>query len=136
MEILDVRGNALHMLPPALGSLSKLRKLELARNKLTALPSSMKDSPESLQVDCAGNTGLVSPPFALAKQGIQAIRRYFASDAREVERLSAPRAEEVAMPSVEHRKQMTAQRGRPPQKLEGASSRHNWTRASEWLLLV
>ena len=79
LEVLDVRGNSLQQLPPLLGKLSKLRKLELARNKLVSLPPSMKDSPESMQIDLTGNNSLQSPPFSLAKQGIQAIKRYFHS---------------------------------------------------------
>ena len=43
-----------------------------------------------MQVDVAGNTALVSPPFALAKQGIQAIRRYFASEANVVQPAKYP----------------------------------------------
>uniref|UniRef100_A0A7S2HYJ0 Disease resistance R13L4/SHOC-2-like LRR domain-containing protein n=1 Tax=Haptolina brevifila TaxID=156173 RepID=A0A7S2HYJ0_9EUKA len=139
LETLDLRSNILHVLPPGLGKLIKLRKLELARNKLTALPSSMKELPESLAVDVAGNNGLQQPPFAIAKQGIQAIKRYFSStvyEALQQQWSDANPLEEVTEPSAEHRQRMMAERGQPPAKLEGASSRHNWAKASEWLVLL
>ena len=140
LELLDLRGNLLTQLPPGMGKLGKLRKLELARNKLATLPASMRDSPESMQIDLAGNNGLMTPPFALAKQGIQAIRRYFANEANAAastsSTTSAVMMEEMGTPSIEVRKQKMLERGAPPPKAEGGSSRHNWVKMSESIVLL
>ena len=137
LEVLDARGNALQHLPPLMGKLVKLRRLELARNKLVSLPESMRESPESLQIDVTGNNTLQSPPFSLAKQGIQAIKRYFHSEAYQVGYgAQVSDVEQIAAPSFEHRKQRMRERGAPPPKADGAPSRHNWVKASESIVLL
>lgn len=107
LKELDVRANRLAHLPDALGQLSTLQKLHAAANKLVALPSmaamlSLRvldlsdnqlaelppltaDAPPPLrELGWKGNP-LQRPPFSVASQGLEAIRRYF----EELERAGA-----------------------------------------------
>ncbi len=74
---LFLNDNQLTSLPSQIVQLSKLKTLWLHRNLLTALP------PEVVQLTSLRNfrpygNPLSSPPFEIATQGIEAIRKYFA----------------------------------------------------------
>ncbi|KAJ8600516.1 hypothetical protein CTAYLR_009214 [Chrysophaeum taylorii] len=63
-------------LPDTMGSLSKLKILDLNNNELTELPRSIAELDATCRLDLYGNP-LQKPPREVAEQGIPAIRRYF-----------------------------------------------------------
>jgi small GTP-binding protein len=75
---LDLSGNQFTALPPELFQMRNLTTLDLSRNKLTALPPEICQLANLGYLELDGNP-LTSPPYEIAKHGIEAIRKYFAS---------------------------------------------------------
>ncbi|MCI5159949.1 MAG: hypothetical protein D3906_16285, partial [Candidatus Electrothrix sp. AUS1_2] len=74
---LDLNANQLASLPPELFALKNLTKLYLFGNQLTELPSEIVQLTNLKELDLDDNP-LISPPLEIAKQGMDAIRSYFA----------------------------------------------------------
>jgi len=75
---LDLSGNQLSSLPPAVAQLTNLRQLWLSGNQLTSLPPEIGQLLHLRELDVKGNP-LTSPPPEIVKQGMDAVRSYFAS---------------------------------------------------------
>jgi len=75
---LDLGENRFTTLPPEICQLTELTLLVLVDNQLTALPSKIYQLTK-LRVLFLYSNPLTSPPIEIAKQGIEAIRQYFAS---------------------------------------------------------
>ena len=78
LTTLDLSNNQLMRLPPEIGKLTKMKALDLSNNQLAALPSEICKL-RNLQQLLLWDNPLTSPPYEIANQGIDAIRRYFAS---------------------------------------------------------
>lgn len=101
LENLDLKGNSLTYLPDSIGQLRSLKSLDLSENKararrmaryqpchgltcrallalwqLTELPPSLGLLRDTLKLSVSRNP-LQRPPLSVARQGIDAIRRYF-----------------------------------------------------------
>ena len=76
LENLDLKGNQLTYLPDSIGQLRALKSLDLSENKLTELPASLGLLRDTLKLSVSRNP-LQRPPLSVARQGIDAIRRYF-----------------------------------------------------------
>ena len=76
LENLDLKGNFLTNLPDTIGQLRALKNLDLSENKLTGLPASLGMLRDNLKLAVSRNP-LQLPPLSVARQGIDAIRRYF-----------------------------------------------------------
>ncbi|WLE98808.1 MAG: COR domain-containing protein [Candidatus Electrothrix communis] len=79
---LDLRGNCLHDLPQEITQLTKLSTLDLSDNQLSGLPGRI------VELSSLGNlyledNPLTSPPLEIGRQGVPAVRQYFASLERE-----------------------------------------------------
>jgi len=79
---LDLRGNRLRDLPPEITRLTKLSTLDLSDNQLSGLPARIVEltSLDNLYLE---DNPLTSPPLEIGRQGVPAIRQYFASLERE-----------------------------------------------------
>ena len=76
LENLDLKGNSLTYLPDSIGQLRALKSLDLSENKLAEVPPSLGLLRDSLKLAVSRNP-LQRPPLSVARQGIEAIRRYF-----------------------------------------------------------
>jgi len=76
LENLDLKGNQLTYLPDSIGQLRTLKSLDVSENKLTELPASFGLLRDTLKLSVSRNP-LQRPPLSVARQGIDAIRRYF-----------------------------------------------------------
>ena len=72
---LDLSNNNLSELPASL-SKTNLTRLDLSRNSISELPESLGNLTHLIRLDLWGNP-LVKPPIEVAKEGIEAIRKYF-----------------------------------------------------------
>ena len=66
------------MLPPEVGQLANLLRLELPRNQLTVLPAELGQLTNLQSLDLAGNP-LAEPLPGLAAQGAEAVLAYLQS---------------------------------------------------------
>ncbi|MEM1168484.1 MAG: COR domain-containing protein, partial [Cyanobacteria bacterium P01_H01_bin.35] len=73
---LYLNSNQLTNLPESISKLSNLTKLYLNSNQLTNLPESISKLPNLTKLYLRDNP-LETPPIEIAKQGIEAIRKYF-----------------------------------------------------------
>jgi small GTP-binding protein len=78
LQELYLWGNTLTTLPQELFQITNLTKLYLSRNQLITLPQEICQLTK-LKYLHLDNNPLTSPPLEIAEQGINAIRRYFAS---------------------------------------------------------
>jgi internalin A len=78
LTLLDLDRNQLTALQPKIGQLTNLKNLWLIGNQLTALPPEIDQLPKLKHIYLSDNP-LTSPPLEIARQGIEAIRRYCAS---------------------------------------------------------
>ena len=76
LESLDLKNNRLTYLPASIGQLCYLKHLDLSENSLSQLDACICDCSRLDRFEVKQNP-LSRPPIALAKQGMQAIRRYF-----------------------------------------------------------
>ena len=78
LRILNVGLNHFTTLPPAITNLYELRELLLRfGSNLQSLDPRLLDLPHLEKVDCTFHTSLMSPPYEVSKQGLQAIRKYY-----------------------------------------------------------
>ena len=78
LRSIDVGSNYFTSLPAAMTTLHELRKLNLSRNSnLKSLDPCLLLLPHLEEVDCEGCTSLISPPYEVCMQGLQAIRKYY-----------------------------------------------------------
>ena len=76
--ILDVESNNFTSLPPAMTTLHELRKLNLSHSSnLQSLDPRLLLLPNLERVSCSLCTSLISPPYEVCEQGLQAIRKYY-----------------------------------------------------------
>ncbi|CAK8715957.1 hypothetical protein GCAAIG_05360 [Candidatus Electronema halotolerans] len=75
---LNLYANRLNSLPPEISQLNSLTLLNLDTNQLSALPSEIGQLTKLTELYLSGNP-LTSPPIEIARQGIEAIRQYFAN---------------------------------------------------------
>ena len=64
-------------LPFEIGKLTRLTTLNLKKNNLTELPSSVRDLTALTKLDVSGNSNLRTPPPTVVRDGLPAIKRYF-----------------------------------------------------------
>ena len=76
LESLDLKANRLTYLPASIGQLCYLKHLDLSENSLSQLDPCICDCSRLDRLEVKQNP-LTRPPIALAKQGMQPIRRYF-----------------------------------------------------------
>ena len=76
LESLDVKGNRLTYLPTSIGQLCYLKHLDISENTISQLEPCVCDCPKLDRFEVKQNP-LARPPLSLAKQGMQAIRRFF-----------------------------------------------------------
>ena len=76
LESLDLKGNKLTYLPASIGQLISLKHLDVSENNIGQLELSICDCVKLDKFELKQNP-LTKPPFSVAKNGIQAIRRYF-----------------------------------------------------------
>lgn len=63
--------------------LKRLQHLDLSYNgSITELPRELFELPDLRRLDLTGLTNLVSPPYELAKDGIDVVKKYFANKAK------------------------------------------------------
>ena len=72
LKWLRLNDNALTELPD-LKALSKLRRIYLKGNRLTAVPETLKDLPELTDVDLSGNPIAEIPDWLAAKKGLEGL---------------------------------------------------------------
>jgi len=77
LELLILRKNEIKSLPKEIGLLTSLKTLNIEDNQLTSLPKSIMNLKKLENLRLSGNTGLTSPPYAIAKQGLDAVRKWF-----------------------------------------------------------
>ena len=77
LETLILRKNEIKSLPDEIGSLTNLKTLNLEDNQLTSLSKTILQLKNLENLRISGNTGLTSPPYAVAKQGLASIRSWF-----------------------------------------------------------
>ena len=76
--ILDVESNNFTSLPPAMTTLHELGMLNLSHNShLQSLDPRLLVLPHLEKVKCKSCTSLISPPYEVCKQGLEAIRKYY-----------------------------------------------------------
>lgn len=81
LELLVVSKNRLSRLPDSLDQCESLRVLRASANRLVTLRPSVPSLPSLTELALSDNP-LQQPPFAVAVQGLPAVRRYFAELAR------------------------------------------------------
>ena len=64
-------------LPENIGTLSKLRSLNVCNNSIEELPRSIAELDASCEIIVRANSLLRVPPYEIAEDGIPAIRQYF-----------------------------------------------------------
>ena len=77
LEKLILRKNEIKSLPDEIGSLTNLKTLNLEDNQLKSLPGTIVNLKNLENLRLAGNTALTSPPYAVAEQGLAAIKEWF-----------------------------------------------------------
>lgn len=77
LELLVLRNNEIKALPDEIGSLANLKTLNLEDNQLTSLPKAIMNLKNLEKLKLSGNTGLTSPPYIVAEQGLAAIKKWF-----------------------------------------------------------
>lgn len=77
LELLNLRKNQIKELPAEIGLLTNLKTLNLEDNQLTSLPKSIMNLKNLENLRLSGNTGLTSPPYYVAEQGLEAIKSWF-----------------------------------------------------------
>ncbi|XP_013393794.1 malignant fibrous histiocytoma-amplified sequence 1 homolog [Lingula anatina] len=76
LEELDLGDNQLSDIPPEATTMDKLQSFGMSFNNITHLPVEMKNMASLKELDVVGNP-LLQPPIHTAKQGLDAIKRYF-----------------------------------------------------------
>ena len=76
LESLDLKGNRLTYLPSSIGQLTSLKQLDVSENSISQLEINICSCVKLDKLELKQNP-LTRPPFSIAKQGLQAIRRYF-----------------------------------------------------------
>ena len=124
LETLDVHKNMITSLPVGIGNMKSLQKFDLSENKLTELPITICELFDDLQLS-VGRNPLEKPSVEQARQGIGAIRRFFGwskkkdeGDASTEEKI--PNAKDLENGDGQHLE------FKPPLRIEGGSSRHDW----------
>ncbi|XP_067935480.1 malignant fibrous histiocytoma-amplified sequence 1 homolog [Watersipora subatra] len=78
LDRLDCEGNELTTVPADLFQCRKLCSLNLARNrKLSSIDQSLLEHEHLSYLNCRECPALVSPPYAVCSQGIEAVKSYF-----------------------------------------------------------
>ena len=78
LMLMSLGGNDFTEIPARISSLRSLRHLRLSNlNKITSLGRDIVDLPNMEIIDCDGCQSLQTPPLAVCKKGIQAIRSYY-----------------------------------------------------------
>ena len=78
LQTLNISKNKFQQLPSVIYELTSLKTLKLLENgTLEKIEQDILELPDLSTLDCDKCTSLTSPPYAVCKQGLTAVRKYF-----------------------------------------------------------